>query len=62
MWGGTMIFIVPALAIVLLSWMRADDREAARIDARLMRTDTSEAPMAASEPSHVRAHTSGGTP
>jgi putative copper resistance protein D len=35
MWVGTMFLIVPALAFVLLDWMRADEREAARIDARL---------------------------
>jgi putative membrane protein len=35
MWGGAMMMIVPALAFVLLDWMRADEREAARIDARL---------------------------
>jgi putative membrane protein len=37
MWGGTMILIVPAMAFVLLDWMRADEREANRLDARLMR-------------------------
>jgi putative copper resistance protein D len=41
MWGGTMILIVPALALVLLDWMRADEREARRIDARLARTASS---------------------
>jgi cytochrome c oxidase assembly factor CtaG len=35
MWVGTMFLIVPALAFVLLDWMRADEREASRIDARL---------------------------
>jgi hypothetical protein len=35
MWVGTMFLIVPALAFVLLDWMRADEREAARVDARL---------------------------
>ena len=34
MWAGTMFLVVPALAAVLLDWMRADDREAARLDAR----------------------------
>ena len=62
MWGGTMIFVVPALAIVLLGWMSADDREAARIDARLARTETSDASATTSEPARVRAHTSGATP
>ena len=38
MWGGAMILIVPALALVLLDWMRADEREARRVDARLART------------------------
>jgi putative copper resistance protein D len=37
MWAGTMVLIVPALALVLLDWMRVDEREAARIDARLDR-------------------------
>jgi hypothetical protein len=32
-----MVLIVPALAFVLLDWMRADEREAARVDARLER-------------------------
>ena len=35
MWAGTMVLIVPALAFVLLDWMRADEREARRADARL---------------------------
>ena len=30
-----MVLIVPALGIVLLDWMRADEREARRMDARL---------------------------
>jgi putative copper resistance protein D len=38
MWTGTMFLIVPALGFVLLDWMRADDRAARRIDARLQRT------------------------
>ena len=38
MWGGSMVLIVPALGIVLLDWMRADEREARRTDARLART------------------------
>jgi putative copper resistance protein D len=37
MWAGTMILIVPALGLVLLDWMRAEEREAARVDARLER-------------------------
>jgi cytochrome c oxidase assembly factor CtaG len=37
MWAGTMVLIVPALGLVLLDWMRADEREAARVDARLER-------------------------
>jgi len=35
MWGGTMVLIVPALALVLLDWMRADERDARRLDERL---------------------------
>ena len=35
MWAGTMVLIVPALGVVLLEWMRADEREARRVDARL---------------------------
>ncbi len=37
MWAGTMFLIVPALAFVLLDWMKADEQEARRIDARLLR-------------------------
>jgi putative membrane protein len=37
MWAGTMVLIVPALGFVLLDWMRADERAAARVDARLDR-------------------------
>ena len=37
MWAGTMVLIVPALGFVLLDWVRADEREAARVDARLER-------------------------
>jgi putative copper resistance protein D len=40
MWAGTMVLIVPALAFVLLDWMRADEREAERIDARLASAST----------------------
>jgi len=38
MWGGSMFLLVPALAFVLLDWMRTDDREAARVDAALAGT------------------------
>ena len=38
MWGGSMFLLVPALAFVLLDWMRTDDREAARVDAALAAT------------------------
>ena len=37
MWVGGMIHIVPALALVMLAWMRADERAARRIDAQLLR-------------------------
>ncbi len=37
MWTGGMFLIVPALALVLLDWMRADEREARRADERLLR-------------------------
>jgi putative membrane protein len=37
MWGGTMVLIVPALGFVVLDWMRADEREARRVDDRLAR-------------------------
>ena len=37
MWVGGMLDIVPALAFVLLAWMRADERDALRIDAQLLR-------------------------
>jgi putative copper resistance protein D len=40
MWTATMFLIVPALAFVLFDWMRADEREAARTDARLLRERT----------------------
>ncbi len=36
MWAGTMVLIVPALGFVLWDWMRADEREARRLDARLI--------------------------
>jgi len=35
MWGGMMVLIAPEIGAVLLDWMRADEREAKRIDARL---------------------------
>lgn len=38
MWTGTMFLIVPALGFVLLDWMRADEREARRVDARSQRS------------------------
>jgi cytochrome c oxidase assembly factor CtaG len=34
MWTTGMFFTVPALALVLLDWMRREEREAARMDAR----------------------------
>jgi putative membrane protein len=40
MWAGSMVCIVPALAFVMLDWMRADEREARRIDERLLATPT----------------------
>jgi cytochrome c oxidase assembly factor CtaG len=42
MWVGGMFLIVPALALVMLDWMRADERAARRMDARLMRTQLSQ--------------------
>jgi putative membrane protein len=41
MWAGGMVHIVPALALVMLAWMRADERAAQRIDAQLLRTQAS---------------------
>jgi putative membrane protein len=41
MWLGGMIHIVPALALVMLAWMRADERAASRIDAQLLRAQVS---------------------
>ena len=38
MWTGGMFLIVPALAFVLFDWMRADEREARRVDERLLRS------------------------
>src|SRR6266511_4355866 len=37
MWEGGMLLMVVALALVLLDWMRRDEREAERADARLAR-------------------------
>jgi putative membrane protein len=37
MWEGGMLVTVVALALVLLDWMRRDEREAERVDARLAR-------------------------
>ncbi len=37
MWVMGMFHIVPALALVMLAWMRADEREALRVDAQLLR-------------------------
>jgi putative membrane protein len=37
MWNAGMFLIVPALAFVLFDWMRAEDREARRVDERLRR-------------------------
>jgi cytochrome c oxidase assembly factor CtaG len=42
MWIGGMVAIVPALALVMLAWMGADERAAQRIDAQLMRTQVSD--------------------
>jgi cytochrome c oxidase assembly factor CtaG len=44
MWVGGMVFIVPALALVMLDWMRVDERAARRIDARLSTTQPSLSP------------------
>jgi putative copper resistance protein D len=37
MWSSGMLFMVPAMALVLIDWMRKDEREAARYDARALR-------------------------
>ncbi len=37
MWSAGMLFIVPAMVAVLVDWMRTDEREAERADARLDR-------------------------
>ena len=40
MWSAGMFFIVPAMVAVFVDWMRTDEREAARADARLDRAGT----------------------
>ena len=42
MWIGGMVTIVPALALVMLGWMGADERAAQRIDAQLLRAQVSD--------------------
>ena len=42
MWIGGMVTIVPALALVMLGWMGADERVAQRIDAQLLRAQVSD--------------------
>jgi cytochrome c oxidase assembly factor CtaG len=42
MWIGGMVTMVPALGLVMLGWMGADERAAQRIDAQLMRTQVSD--------------------
>jgi hypothetical protein len=37
MWASGMLFMVPAMALVLIEWLRAEEREGVRIDARLDR-------------------------
>jgi putative membrane protein len=39
MWAAGMFFMVPAMVLVLIDWMRSDEREAVRADARLERAD-----------------------
>lgn len=41
MWVIGMFQIVPALGLVMLAWMRADEREALRVDAQLLRVQIS---------------------
>ncbi len=41
MWSAGMLFIVPAMVAVLVDWMRTDEREAARADARADKARTS---------------------
>ena len=43
MWVVGMFQIVPSLGLVMLAWMRADEREARRIDAQLLRAQVSAA-------------------
>jgi len=40
MWIASMVLMLPAMAFVLFDWMRKEDREAARMDARLHRADS----------------------
>jgi putative membrane protein len=42
MWTSGMLFMVPAMAFVLIDWMRKDEREAARFDARQLRAQEAE--------------------
>jgi putative copper resistance protein D len=39
MWAAGMFFMVPAMVLVLVDWMRTDEREAVRADARLDRAE-----------------------
>jgi putative membrane protein len=43
MWAGGMVLIVIALTLVALDWMRAEEREALRIDRRLARAEGADA-------------------
>jgi putative copper resistance protein D len=47
MWTTSMVLLLPALGYVLFDWMKKDEREAARFDARLDRpsADGSRAPL-----------------
>ncbi len=38
MWEGSLLLMMPAMALVLLDWMRRDERAAERADARLARS------------------------
>ncbi|MEO8292932.1 MAG: cytochrome c oxidase assembly protein [Actinomycetota bacterium] len=49
MWVGGMVFVVPALVLVMLDWMRADDLAARRMDVRLLRTELSAETLGAAE-------------
>jgi putative membrane protein len=42
MWTSGMLFMVPAMAIELFDWMRKDDRDAARFDARVLQAQEAE--------------------